>query len=400
MSLYGAMVFTFTAVYLVREVGASPLQLILIGTVMELSYFLLEVPTGALADTYSRRASVIVGAALEGLASILVGAFAWYPSILLGYALWGFGATFISGAIYAWVHDEVGEERVGGLLLRGERAGWGAAIVGTAAGVPLAVLNLQLPIVLGGSLMVALALYLALTMPEHGFARAAPEERRGPWETAKAGGRLVRRTPLLVLLLGITAAWGASSESFDRLWEAHFLRDVGLPSLGDLDTVIWFGMIGIASFAVSLLVSTVLIRRLEKLDTLGLTRTLMAFNVGLLGALMLFALAFGFWVAVVGYLAVRFVRSMVVPLYMTWLNRQIEDSSVRATVVSIMGQSDAVGQFTGGPAIGAVGNGFGIRAALVAGAALLAPGIWLYGRALSHGGKEPELEQAPAAAEV
>ena len=107
-SLYGAMVFTFAAIYFVRELDASPLQLVLIGTVMELAYFIFEVPTGALADTYSRRLSVIVGCALEGLASILVGAVAWYPAVLAGYALWGFGATFISGAIYAWVTDEVG----------------------------------------------------------------------------------------------------------------------------------------------------------------------------------------------------------------------------------------------------------------------------------------------------
>ena len=38
---------------------------------------------------------------------------------------------------------------------------------------------------------------------------------------------------------------------------------------------------------------------------------------------------------------------------------------VRPAVISIMGQADAVGQFAGGPAIGAAGNAFGIRTALV-----------------------------------
>jgi MFS transporter, DHA3 family, tetracycline resistance protein len=65
---------------------------------------------------------------------------------------------------------------------------------------------------------------------------------------------------------------------------------------------------------------------------------------------------------------------------------------VRATVMSITNQADAVGQWTGGPAIGAIGNAFGIRAALVTGAFLLSPAIALYGRALRHGGQEPELE--------
>jgi DHA3 family tetracycline resistance protein-like MFS transporter len=87
------------------------------------------------------------------------------------------------------------------------------------------------------------------------------------------------------------------------------------------------------------------------------------------------------------------------PLFMSWLNQSIEDSTVRATVMSITSQADAVGQWTGGPMIGAIGNAFGIRAALVVGAFLLSPAVALYGRALRHGGREPELEgvaEAPA----
>ena len=85
---------------------------------------------------------------------------------------------------------------------------------------------------------------------------------------------------------------------------------------------------------------------------------------------------------------------------MTWLNQQITDSRVRATVISITGQSDAVGQAIGGPALGAIGNVWGIRAALVSGALVLAPALGLYGRALAHGGQEPELVELPLPAEV
>ncbi len=83
---------------------------------------------------------------------------------------------------------------------------------------------------------------------------------------------------------------------------------------------------------------------------------------------------------------------------MTWLNQQITDSSVRATVISISGQADAIGQTVGGPVLGVIGNVFGIRAALVAAAFVLTPALALYGRAMRHGGKEPELEELPAPA--
>jgi DHA3 family tetracycline resistance protein-like MFS transporter len=68
-------------------------------------------------------------------------------------------------------------------------------------------------------------------------------------------------------------------------------------------------------------------------------------------------------------------------------------------VISISGQSDAVGQ-VGGPGLGALGTLFSLRAALLAGGSLLAPALALYARAVRHGGAEPELAQLPAGAEV
>ena len=100
------------------------------------------------------------------------------------------------------------------------------------------------------------------------------------------------------------------------------------------------------------------------------------------------------------FLAAILARSLLGPLYTTWLNRQITDSSVRATVLSISGQANAVGQATGGPVLGVVGNTFGIPAAIVAGALTVLPAAALYARALRHDGVEPELQVLPAAAET
>ena len=55
------LMFTVLAVYYVRAVGMSPLQLVLVGTVLETTILIFEVPTGVVADTFSRRLSVIIG---------------------------------------------------------------------------------------------------------------------------------------------------------------------------------------------------------------------------------------------------------------------------------------------------------------------------------------------------
>ena len=53
--------------------------------------------------------------------------------------------------------------------------------------------------------------------------------------TAVAGARYVRYQPLLLLILAISFFGGMSTETLDRLWEAHFIRDIGLPAIGSLD---------------------------------------------------------------------------------------------------------------------------------------------------------------------
>jgi len=45
------------SVFLIVELGLGPLQLLLMGTVLEVTYLLFEVPTGVVADTVSRRLS-------------------------------------------------------------------------------------------------------------------------------------------------------------------------------------------------------------------------------------------------------------------------------------------------------------------------------------------------------
>jgi hypothetical protein len=57
---------TIASVYRIQTVGLNPLQLVLVGTALELAVLIFEVPTNVFADTYGRRRSVIVGFFLIG----------------------------------------------------------------------------------------------------------------------------------------------------------------------------------------------------------------------------------------------------------------------------------------------------------------------------------------------
>ena len=143
-------------------------------------------------------------------------------------------------------------------------------------------------------------------------------------------------------------------------------------------------MIGAVATLLAIGVAAPLTRRLESAAQARLARALAGFNIVLLVGALGFALAVGFWTALVFVLVVSVARNVAVPLFSVWLNRSIKDSGVRATVISITSQADAVGQWTGGPALGAFGNVFSIRAALAAGALCLLPALGLYRWAIRH----------------
>jgi DHA3 family tetracycline resistance protein-like MFS transporter len=380
-------IFTVAAVYRIEIAGLNPFQLVLVGTVLELAAFCFEIPTGVLADTYSRRLSVILGIALLGAAELLEGSIPLFAVILLAQIISGLGYTFISGASEAWVADELGEERAGRAFLRGAQVGQIGTLLGTFASVGLASLRLNLPLLVGGGALFGLAAALLLLMPEHGF-QPLPREQRGSWQamgrTFGEGIAAVRGRPLLITILSIAIFFGASSEAFDRLWQAHLLENFRFPALGALEPVVWFGIINVGAMIVSFVATEIAQRRLDTTSHQVVARALLLINGLLIASVVGFGLAAGFGVALGAFWSATLLRHLNGPLYAAWLNQNISPR-VRATVFSMSGQADALGQVAVGPVIGAVGAAVSLRAAMVLGGLLLSPALALYARALQRG---------------
>jgi DHA3 family tetracycline resistance protein-like MFS transporter len=403
---YGLQVLLFVptwvvmAVYLVRVAHLSPLQLVLMGTAMEAAVFLFEVPTGVVADTYSRRLSLIIGYLGMGVAWMLVGVFSEPGVIIALWAVWGFSYTFTSGAFQAWISDEVGLENVSRVFLKGSRIRYVGAVAGLIGQVAIGVVSLRAGVIAGGAVTALCGLLCIFLMPETGFRRRPRTERASALAemraTASSGARFAWAAPVILLLVGVDLFMGMSSEAFDRLKEAHFLRDVGLPGVGNLDAVVWFGIFWLVGMVLGFFATGWLIKGFERGGRAILSSTLFAFTFMEMAAMLAFALTGSTWVAIAALLGVFFARDLGGPLHTIWLNEQITDSSVRATVLSISGQADAIGQAGGGPVLGLMGNVWGIRTALAAGALVIAPALALYARAIRHGGSEPELEELPA----
>lgn len=401
-SLFSTLVFTVNLIYQVQVAHLNPLQLVLVGTVLEGTRFLFEIPTGIVADVYSRRLSIIIGVFLLGIGLALQGVVPTFGVILLAQVVWGIGYTFTSGATEAWLTDEVGVARAGGLFLRGSQVALFASIVGVVISTAIANFYLRLPILIGGGMYLVLGLFLVAVMPEHGFA-PTPRTERSSWQTMgdtfRGGASLIRRSTVLLTILGIAAFAGAATEAYDRLSTDHFLTNFTFPTVGDLKPVVWLGIFGIVGRLWNIGVFEIVRRRLDTNSHRAVARTLTISTVFLVLCYLGFALAGTLALAVVASIGVRMFRNINNPLQTAWINQHV-DARVRATVISISSQADAIGQIAGGPIIGYVGVLASVRAALVVGSFILSPALLLYGRTLRRDDLLPIVVEDGAIPEV
>lgn len=379
-SLFFALVVTVNLVYQVEVAHLNPLQLVLVGTTLEIVCFLAQVPTGVLADVYSRRLSVILGTLITGGGFVLEGSIPHFVAIMLAQALFGIGATLTDGAEQAWITDEVGEQHVGQMFMRSTQIGLLGGLVGAILSALLANLRLNLPLIIGGSCYIALAVFLCFTMPELGF-QPAPKEERQSWrqmgETFRAGLRLVRWQSVLLILLLIEMFYGLASEGYDRLSTAHFLANFTFPILWHFKPVTWFGIFSVISTLLGLAATELVRSKLDINNPRLAVAALFTMNALVIACILVFALTDNFFLAAAAFISRDVMHSAGYPFWMTWIARSI-NSKVRATVISMMGQMNALGQIVGGPPIGYIGTVVSLRAALVGVSIILSPVLLLF----------------------
>jgi DHA3 family tetracycline resistance protein-like MFS transporter len=307
--------------------------------------------------------------------------------------LWAVGGTFISGAHQAWLADEIGDLEAAPLYLRGAQFRQLGSLAGIPFGVALAAQHLQLPMLVGAAGFWALALLLSLTMSERGY-RPASRVRGHPWQemvaTLRAGIETVRGRPELASLLAAALVFGMSGEAFGRLSPLHILNDIGLPAM--LAETTWFGILQAGAFLGAAIVTWLAGRSKAVQDPRGLVRILLLLTAVMMAATLTFALSSAFWLALIAFWAARWARIAVGPLMVALMNRELP-SHVRATVLSMLGQAEALGEVCGGPMLGVVATLRTVRAALVGAAVILLPAFPLFGRARPRG-DAPRIEPA------
>jgi MFS family permease len=219
-----------------REWGRlSFVQIFALQTWFMLTSFLMEVPTGAVADRFGRKVSVACGGFLLAAASLLYGSFPHLAVFVAAEALFAVAITLVSGADEALAYDsllaqgrEAEASRVMARLEAAKLAGILAgallgAVVASRFGVRWPMLLQAVPLGLSG--LVA----LTLTEPPRGKREAAESE--GYLRLLSGGLHHFRSAPALRALALDQVACGTVAWLVIWLYQLQLAR-VGVPLAG------------------------------------------------------------------------------------------------------------------------------------------------------------------------
>lgn len=359
-----------TALYLVVVADLSPSQLVLIGVFQGLTVVVAEVPAGVLADTVSRRLALIVAHVVMGAGMAMTGFVTAFPLLVISQCLWGLGWAIASGADVAWITDELDRYD---LIDRVLTAQGRFDLIGTAFGIITFgalgwVTTLSLAIVVAGVSMVGLGLAIVARWPE---SRRQSDILGRPRASAvwvlRRGVAVARADRMIVLVLASTLIVNGGAEGFGRLFELRLIA-LGLPNAPD--PIVWFAALALVAATLGALTLLFMQARIAGVGVAKRTYVA-ACGIGTIG-LVVFAHAPNPASAVAGALLVKGIAFPTVRIAGTILVNRRTPSEARATVHSLLSQSENAGEIVFGLALAAIASAASSTVMLMASAGLVA----------------------------
>lgn len=355
--------------YLRDERGFSLTQINLLDTPFFLLIVVAEVPTGAIADRFGRRTSLLLGGAFFSVAVFVFGIADNFAIIMVSYVSWGLAITLQSGADVALLYDSLKQEGREADFQRINSRLWAvrasASLLGILIGAPVAAATSSQTVIVASSAIGALAVPVALWMREPPY-RASSHEAY--FDTLFAGIGDMWRAPALryiVALSGIVALGSLAPHVFEQ----PFLADhgVSVSAFG-----FWQAPIRAAGILAALGATWWLARLGERGAFLSLPLLIAA------GCLLLAAIDAS-WIFG-AFILLGAVHGMHNPILARYVNHRIP-SERRATMLSVQSVAASIA-LSAQPIGGLVADTYGLQAAflmyglltLTAGAGLFA--LW------------------------
>jgi MFS family permease len=352
--------FPIWVVYLQEKRGFSLTQVTAVDIAFWMVIVLAEMPTGAVADRWGRKTSLLLGAITFATAIFFFGLASNFWSVLVTYVIWGISMTLASGADAAFLYDSLvplkRENEFTRIMGRARACGVVAALVGGLIGAPLAAAtDLSVPILVSaGLLVIAVLIVLTFREPAHHQQEARPNL---PYlQIMGAALRHTWRTPALRTMTALNAVlMSAGMTGF--IFFQPFLVEAGVP-IGD------FGLLDVPVRLAAVAGSLVAYRLARRL---GERNLLLALTAGFSGALLVLA-AVPLPAGVLIFALLNFQLSTLGPVTTAYVNRHAPQH-LRATVASVSNMAVSVVFAVVEPGLGFIADRTELRTSFLVGGA-------------------------------
>jgi MFS family permease len=368
-----ALLAPYYAIYFL-DIGLSFSQIGLIFSASALAAILFEVPTGAIADRFGRKFSVVLSWLLAAITVILIPFTNSFALILLLFFLMSVFSTLGSGSDQAWLTDYLKQRRKEDLvhtaIARQESFMYAGSIFAfIASGIVVAKLSMSWLWYITGALTFATALFLIW----FGKEKFTPKKSNGVKsdlkdtfsDSKKAAIYASKNKVLLIMILG--SFFAAMASMSNVIWSPYMQQlGIELYFIGPLFAILSVCGMVFSNFSV------------KYLKFFGSYKTSFIATASL-SIILLLSLAFvnSAWLFVILWLAFSSISFLACPVSWSYFQKNTP-SRMRATMGSLRNMVSQIGVLIA-PAIGGyVADMLGIRAAILFAALCIVPNIFLY----------------------
>jgi MFS family permease len=351
-TLYYSLTFMFalaisfffaTYVLFLSKAGLNMLQINLINACFMASCFLLEVPTGAIADSLGRKFSFVLSCFVLSLSFLVYFVSGSFWMFILAEVIGGLGTTLYSGAFEAWMVDSIKfhepDYDFKMVFTRSSQIDSLGVVIGSFLGAKVAQDNLDLPWLLSAIGMAITGIFALVVMKEMYFENAIQEKKTFTrivniaQESVQYG--IKNRSVFYLIILGTLLAFLVMGPNMQ--WQILFGKQYSLK-------VANLGWIFVGIVAFNVFGSEISARFLGKLKNrnFSLIFSLLVVVIGLLIA----GLGRELSLVMSGYFLHELARGSFQPLKQNYFNQHIPTDK-RATIISFDSMIGKAGAFIG-----------------------------------------------------
>jgi len=334
-------------------------QILILQAAYAVALLVLEIPTGAFADRYGRKKSIIISSIIVFAACIIYASGRSFTGFFMAEILWAVGASFWSGADTAFLYDTLKDmkrenefKKICGTLNSIESIFFG---VGGLIGGFLVIYGLRFPFY-----MTLIPLGIAMIIP---FTLKEPQlfqkVKYRYWTHIKDAIKHTAKHTRLRFIIAYSAILAVTTEVVFFLYQPY-LQSINIP-------LTLFGII-FAVFSAIFALGSKLAHRIE--PRLGEKTTLLGIMLVSAAAIFMISRTAAFYV-IIFFMVFEFTCGLARPVLLSYLHHHIE-SYRRATIISLNNMSRSLSIAIIAPLFGAIADYWSLQTAFMIIAIMLA----------------------------